>query len=57
MNVVDYVILGIVGISFLFGLYRGFVTSVLGLAAVLAAMGVSLLALRRRARDKEAVHA
>ena len=27
------------------------------LAAVLAAMGVSLLALRRRARDKEAVHA
>lgn len=38
MNVVDYVILGIVGISFLFGLYRGFVTSVLGLAAVLAAM-------------------
>ena len=27
------------------------------MAAVLAAMGVSLLALRRRARDKEAVHA
>ncbi len=38
MNVVDYAILGIVGISVLFGLYRGFITSVLGLAGLFAAM-------------------
>lgn len=38
MNVVDYVIIGIVGVSLLFGLYRGFITSVLGLAAVFLAM-------------------
>ena len=43
MNIVDYVILGIVGISILFGLYRGFISSVLNtggcydaLAALLA---------------------
>lgn len=29
MNVVDYIILGVIGISVLFGLYRGFVSSVL----------------------------
>lgn len=29
MNAVDYVILGIIGISVLFGLYRGFISSVL----------------------------
>ncbi len=38
MNVVDYVILGIVGVSLLFGLYRGFITSVLGLVSVFVAM-------------------
>ena len=31
MNIVDYVIIGIVGISVLFGLYRGFVSSVLSM--------------------------
>ncbi len=31
MNIVDYVILGVVGISVLFGLYRGFVSSVLSM--------------------------
>ncbi len=31
MNVVDYVILGVLGISILFGLYRGFVSSVLNM--------------------------
>ena len=29
MNIVDYVIIGIIGISVLFGLYRGFIASVL----------------------------
>ncbi|MCL1964214.1 MAG: CvpA family protein [Firmicutes bacterium] len=38
MNVVDYVILGIVGVSLLYGLYRGFISSVLGLVCVFAAM-------------------
>lgn len=38
MNVIDYVILGVVGVSLLFGLYRGFVSSVLGLVCVFLAM-------------------
>lgn len=38
MNVVDYVILGIVAVSLLFGVYRGFITSVLGLASLFLAM-------------------
>lgn len=36
MNVVDYVILGIVGVSVLFGLYRGFVSTVLNTGGCLA---------------------
>ena len=38
MNVIDYVIIGIVGVSLLFGIYRGFITSVLGLISVFIAM-------------------
>lgn len=38
MNIIDYAILGIVGISLLFGLFRGFVSSVLGLVCVFLAM-------------------
>lgn len=38
MNVVDYAIIGVVAVSLLFGLYRGFITSVLSLASVFVAM-------------------
>lgn len=38
MNVVDYVIIGVVGVSLLFGIYRGFVTSLLGLVSVFLSM-------------------
>ena len=38
MNAVDYVILGIVGVSLLFGMYRGFITTLLGLASVFGSM-------------------
>jgi uncharacterized membrane protein required for colicin V production len=38
MNVVDYIILGIIGICFLYGLYRGFVSSILGLICMFLAM-------------------
>ncbi len=31
MNIVDYVIIGVIGVSALFGLYRGFVSSVLSM--------------------------
>ncbi len=31
MNIVDYVILGVIGVSVLFGLYRGFISSVLSM--------------------------
>ncbi|MBQ8162144.1 MAG: CvpA family protein [Clostridia bacterium] len=41
MNVVDYVILGIVGVSMLFGLYRGFVASVLNTGGCLVSLGLS----------------
>lgn len=36
MNIVDYIILGVLGISVLFGLYRGFVSSVLNVGGGLA---------------------
>lgn len=36
MNVVDYIILGVIGISVLFGMYRGFVSSVLNLLGGMA---------------------
>ncbi|MCL1796409.1 MAG: CvpA family protein [Clostridia bacterium] len=38
MNVIDYALLGIVGVSLLYGLYKGFVGSLLGLIALFAAM-------------------
>lgn len=41
MNIVDYVILGIVGISILFGLYRGFISSVLNTGGCLLSFGLS----------------
>ena len=41
MNVVDYVILGIIGISLLFGLYRGFISTVLNTGGCLLAFGLS----------------
>ena len=36
MNIVDYIILGVIGISVLFGLYRGFISSVLNVGGGLA---------------------
>ncbi len=41
MNIVDYVILGLLGVSVLFGLYRGFIASVLNTGGCLAAFGLS----------------
>lgn len=38
MNIVDYIILGVVGASLLFGLYKGFVSSLLGLVALFVSM-------------------
>ena len=43
MNVVDYVILGILGVSLLFGLYRGFVSSVLNTGGCLLSFGLSFV--------------
>ena len=43
MNVVDWIIVGIIGISVLFGLYRGFIASVASLAATLISWGGSYL--------------
>jgi len=36
MNIVDYIILGVIGVSVLFGLYRGFISSVLNMGGGLA---------------------
>lgn len=41
MNIVDYVILAIVGISIIFGLYRGFISSVLNTGGCLLSFGLS----------------
>ncbi len=39
----DYVILGIIGLSLLFGMYRGFVSSVLGTGSCLLSFGLSFV--------------
>ena len=41
MNVVDWVILGIIGVSVLFGLYRGFIASVAGMGGTLVSLAAS----------------
>ena len=41
LNIVDWIILGILGISVLVGLYRGFVASLASLGSSLAAVGLS----------------
>ncbi len=43
MNAVDYVILGIIGISVLFGLYRGFISSVLNVGCGLMSFLLSFV--------------
>ncbi len=41
MNIVDFCILGIIGVSLIFGLYKGFVASVLNTGGSLIAFGLS----------------
>lgn len=41
MNAVDYALLGIVGVSLLYGLYRGFVSSLMGLISLFVAMFIA----------------
>ena len=37
MNIIDWIIIGILGISVLYGLYRGFISSVLNMGGGLCA--------------------
>lgn len=41
MNVIDWAVIGIIGISVLFGLYRGFIASVASLGGTLVSLGAS----------------
>ena len=41
MNLVDYVVIGLIGLSVLFGFYRGFVSSVLNMGGCLISFGLS----------------
>lgn len=43
MNIVDYVVLGVIGLSLLFGFYRGFVSSVLNTGGCLISFGLSFM--------------
>lgn len=43
MNIVDYIAIGILGVSVLFGLYRGFIASVLNTGGGLIAFGLSFV--------------
>ena len=43
MNIVDYVVIGIVALSVLFGFYRGFVSSVLNTGGCLVSFGLSFV--------------
>ena len=49
MNIVDYVILGILGLSVLLGFYRGFISSVLNTGGCLLAFGLSFVLYPRAA--------
>ena len=41
MNIVDYIVIGVIGVSVLFGLYRGFVSTVLNTGGALVSFGLS----------------
>lgn len=41
MNIIDIIILAILGVSILYGMHRGFIDSVLGIAAVVVSIGVA----------------
>ena len=43
MNVVDYIVLGIMGLSILFGFYRGFISSVMNTGGCLISFGLSFV--------------
>lgn len=43
MNIVDYAVLGVIGLSLLFGFYRGFISSVLNTGGCLVAFGLSFV--------------
>lgn len=43
MNLIDYIIIGIIGVSVLFGFYRGFVSSVLNVGGGLLAFALSFV--------------
>jgi len=43
MNIIDIAIIVIIGISILYGLHRGFISSVLGIAAVIVSIGAALM--------------
>lgn len=49
MNIVDYIILGVVGLSVLFGFYRGFISSVVNTGGCLVAFGLSFVLYPRAA--------
>lgn len=43
MNLIDYIIIGVMGVSVLFGFYRGFISSVLNMGGGLIAFGLSFV--------------
>ena len=43
MNMVDYIVLGIMGLSILFGFYRGFISSVMNTGGCLISFGLSFV--------------
>ena len=43
MNIVDYIIIAILGISIIMGMYRGFISGVLSLISLLGALFIAYL--------------
>ena len=43
MNIVDYIIIAIIGVSVIMGMYRGFVSGVLNLISLLGALLIAYL--------------
>ena len=51
MNIVDLLILGIIGVSVLFGMYKGFINAIFGLFGVIAALIIACIAYPALARS------
>lgn len=54
MNIIDILIMAVLGVSLIFGLYRGFISGVLSVAALIGAAAAAFAVSRRWRRGSRA---